>query len=99
VAVYRFVLIVGVVLVALGVAACGTAGDDGSSDADSQPAESTPPIGTGKKCDHKLSRTVTFDYLSDQGLTPAGDKQTAQIALAGAIAEVCHRGPATLTVR
>jgi hypothetical protein len=86
---------VGVVLV-LATMGADSCDEGGSSKGGS--SETSPPMGSGQTCNHKLVQAVSWDYLADQGLAPAGDKDTAQIALAGAIVEVCQKGPASQSV-
>jgi hypothetical protein len=71
--------------------ALGACGDDDES--------STQPqtIGSGATCPERLRSVVTVDYLRKSGLG-ISDPQVAERELARAIAEVCQRGPATLSI-
>jgi hypothetical protein len=73
---------------ALALGACG--GDDGGS---TQPET----IGSGATCVQRLREVVTVDYLRKSGLG-ISDPQVAEGELARAIAEVCQRGPATMSI-
>ena len=50
-------------------------------------------------CRHRLSKIVTIDYVKQHGLTiKSGQEQLATIQVAGAIAEVCQKGPPSMSV-
>ena len=76
--------------VCLAVALGGCGSDDDSS---TQPQT----IGSGTTCTERLREVVTNDYLRKSGLG-ISDPQVAETELARAIAEVCQRGPATLSI-
>jgi hypothetical protein len=74
----------------LALGGCGGGDDDNSS-------TQADTIGSGATCTERLREVVTVDYLRKSGLG-ISNPQVAEQELSRAIAEVCQRGPATMSI-
>lgn len=95
----KIMLIVVSLVMTLAMAACAETSTEGqpSGATATSNASAGPQMGRGKRCNHRLANIIDTAYLAEHDLE-VKDKDAATIAVGGAIAEVCMKGPATLTV-